>query len=219
MKIKYLLFSLILSHIAYSQIGINTEKPRTDLHVNGNLQVTGPIKFGEGANVEGNPGTTGQVLVSQGEGKAPKWQTIGQVIPVPVVNTIARLKNQTSQGSDVTRTIIFDEIPLIDNNRLSYNKTTGEFTVLIAGYYRIYATTLSYADGVTAGDVRTSLKKNSSNLVFAKSTYHHELSRSIEHAISGIESFIVGDKITLEYYRKPEHKITNAYISIVNSNL
>lgn len=68
---RLILCSLIFLQLsAYSQVGIRTESPMTDLDVNGNMAIRGPLKVGTSSN----PGNLDDVLISKGEGKAPIWQ-------------------------------------------------------------------------------------------------------------------------------------------------
>lgn len=67
-------FSLL--SIAFSQVGINTNEPNSQLDVNGDVSIRGKL-YTEGTDtVLGNPGNKGQVLVSSGSEGAPKWQTL-----------------------------------------------------------------------------------------------------------------------------------------------
>lgn len=55
--------------------GILTTTPQRTLHVAGSLQVTNELNVGGNGTTAGSAGTTGQVLVSNGAGNAPSWQT------------------------------------------------------------------------------------------------------------------------------------------------
>ncbi|PTT23396.1 hypothetical protein DBR28_18990, partial [Chryseobacterium sp. HMWF028] len=77
---KRLLFGAILtSFSAYAQVGIKTGTPQKTLHVNGSLQVVNEVNVGGNATTAGSPGTTGQILTSQGAGVAPAWQSLNTV--------------------------------------------------------------------------------------------------------------------------------------------
>lgn len=69
--------------------GIGTPTPLKKLHVNGDLQVTGELNVGGTGNKEGNPGDSGQILMSNGKGKAPSWFTLE--IPQPPVDDSYKL--------------------------------------------------------------------------------------------------------------------------------
>lgn len=72
-------FTILLTFacsIIYSQVGINTETPQKDLHVNGALQITNELNVGGSSIEEGNAGGIGQVLVSKGANAAPAWENV-----------------------------------------------------------------------------------------------------------------------------------------------
>lgn len=78
---KKLLLPLVLltSLNVYSQVGIQTTTPQKTLHVNGSLQVVNEVNVGGNATTAGSPGTSGQILTSQGPGTAPAWQTLNTI--------------------------------------------------------------------------------------------------------------------------------------------
>lgn len=76
MKKSLLFIHVLISSISFSQVGINTETPQKTLHVNGDLQLTRELNVGGNSTTVGSPGNSGQVLVSQGVGLAPVWQTL-----------------------------------------------------------------------------------------------------------------------------------------------
>ncbi len=67
--------SLIFVHVK-AQVGIGTENPRTTLDVNGDLNIRKDLKVRGTNSTNGNPGTSGQVLVSSGPNAAPQWKSI-----------------------------------------------------------------------------------------------------------------------------------------------
>lgn len=67
--------ALLLPLISYAQVGVNTTTPQKTLHVNGSLQIANELNVGGNATTAGSAGTVGQVLKSNGPGKAPVWQT------------------------------------------------------------------------------------------------------------------------------------------------
>lgn len=74
---KNITFSiLLLGNIAFSQVGIDTETPQTTLDINGNLQLRSELKINGNDITEGNPGISGQALVSQGENQPLAWKDI-----------------------------------------------------------------------------------------------------------------------------------------------
>ncbi|WP_333662543.1 hypothetical protein [Chishuiella changwenlii] len=80
MKKNILLWGLFFSPLSYGQVGINTDSPQKDLHVNGSLQLTNELNVGGTASIAGNSGTPGQVLVSQGANVPPEWKTLNTQI-------------------------------------------------------------------------------------------------------------------------------------------
>ncbi|MDM1513507.1 hypothetical protein [Myroides odoratimimus] len=73
-----IIFFVLLFLVArtYAQTGVNTNTPQNTLHVNGSLQVTNELNVGGNANNSGSSGDSGQVLISQGPGLSPVWQTL-----------------------------------------------------------------------------------------------------------------------------------------------
>jgi hypothetical protein len=66
---------LLLFGLIHAQnVGIGIAVPAQKLHVNGNLRFDGALM------PNGNAGTTGQVLISQGPGVAPIWGPVGGLI-------------------------------------------------------------------------------------------------------------------------------------------
>lgn len=90
MKILILVvFSTIGQTLFAQNTGIGTPTPLKKLHVNGDLQVTGELNMGGTGNKEGDPGTTGQILMSNGKGKTPFWYTLD--IPKPIIDDSYKL--------------------------------------------------------------------------------------------------------------------------------
>lgn len=77
-----LLLFLSIWEISAQKVGINVELPLSDLHLNGKLQVTKDLNFGGTELTKGSSGSNGQILKSNGEGKAPEWSTL----TIPVVS-------------------------------------------------------------------------------------------------------------------------------------
>ena len=74
MKKSLLFISVFTSITSFSQVGINTETPQKNLHVNGSLQITNELNVGGNSSIEGGAGIEGQVLTSNGPGLAPNWK-------------------------------------------------------------------------------------------------------------------------------------------------
>lgn len=58
------------------KVGVNTENPKKDLDVNGDLQLRGKIYLGGTDTTDGDPGQGAQVLTSGGTGGSPSWVTL-----------------------------------------------------------------------------------------------------------------------------------------------
>ncbi|MBL1221537.1 hypothetical protein JET18_11845 [Chryseobacterium sp. L7] len=128
-------------------VGIGTTAPSAKLHVNGTAQFNNEIKVG----TAGNAGTTGQVLMSNGTGAAPKWGTIADVTPtstgsVLVVDgkfiiaqeiSVQMTGDFTSTGAaPVAIGNLTNEI--IDNeNRFNGTASGNSFTVSANGTYQL----------------------------------------------------------------------------------
>lgn len=72
----FTLASIITIGNLLAQIGINTEHPKSDLDVNGNIHVAGNLLVGGDDNTKGTAGTKNMLLISQGEGFVPQWKKI-----------------------------------------------------------------------------------------------------------------------------------------------
>lgn len=102
MKLLVTVFFTFASSIAFNQnVGIGNSNPQEKLHVSGNHRFDGALM------PAGIPGTTGQVLVSQGAGTPPVWQNAGSLITNYNVNATRTLINSTSfmQITGLTQTI------------------------------------------------------------------------------------------------------------------
>ncbi len=82
--ILFILLYTFSNECLFSQnVGIGTSTPLEKLHVNGNVRVDGlassdtsiVLSDFDGKLINIEAGTTGQVLTSQGPGRAPKWST------------------------------------------------------------------------------------------------------------------------------------------------
>lgn len=60
----------------HAQIGINTEKPQTELDVNGDVTLRKELRLGGTPTTIGNPGQFGQVLFSQDGSNQPVWKFV-----------------------------------------------------------------------------------------------------------------------------------------------
>lgn len=83
-------------------VGIGTANPLERMHVVGNLRFDGALM------PAGNAGLTGQVLVSQGAGTSPVWQSLGSLITNYKVSATRTLINSTTfmQVTGLSQTIV-----------------------------------------------------------------------------------------------------------------
>lgn len=83
-------------------VGVGTANPLQKMHIVGNLRFDGALM------PAGNAGTTGQVLVSQGAGTPPVWQSLGNLISNYKVSATRTLINSTSfiQITGLTQTVV-----------------------------------------------------------------------------------------------------------------
>jgi len=87
-------FSIILillcQHTNAQNVGIGTATPMEKLHISGNVQIDGlasadtnvVLSNFDGKLINLNTGATGQVLTSQGAGRAPIWAAAGASTPI-----------------------------------------------------------------------------------------------------------------------------------------
>ena len=94
------LFCMGLMGLYAQNVGIGTAIPTEKLHVAGNFRLNGAFMPGN------NAGTSGQVLVSQGAGTAPVWQTPNWA---DICNTAATDFVQKWTGTQLCNTIIYDD--------------------------------------------------------------------------------------------------------------
>ncbi len=78
-------FCLLGLSLSAQNVGIGIAIPAQKLHVNGNLRFDGALM------PNGNAGTTGQVLISQGAGIAPIWGPVGGLIATYKANATRTL--------------------------------------------------------------------------------------------------------------------------------
>lgn len=223
MKKTFILLQLLMSLILFSQVGISTATPQKTLHVNGSLQVTNELNLGGNASTPGTSGTTGQIIRSNGPGIAPSWVNLEQVF-IPKT-TIVGTKNNISPSSGTyagasTNPIIFNSIPKIDNNNMTYNSTTGVITIVKAGYYQVLVY-LTYdlntnPNGETAGTAVSVLNNITTSVPIARNTTNHsERTPFVYHNLVGTAFLSVGDQIAVQGAHTRQYKLSSASISAV----
>lgn len=140
-----LLFIFTISYsILFGQVGINTNTPQKTLHVNGSIQISNELNVGGDGTTQGNSGTSGQALISQGSGKAPIWSSIssdgdGNNNPNPSSERIAAISIQTTSISgtaNVFKNVVYNNIRTVAD----FVSTTdnSNYTVKKSGYYNLF---------------------------------------------------------------------------------
>lgn len=135
-KMKKLLFPILLfGNIVFSQVGIETDTPQTTLDINGSIQLRSDLKVNGSDSTEGDTGSKGQALVSQGEGQPAVWKDV--LVPFleenqyQLINSHAKIDNTgisfpTGPGDGVKTNQIDDEL---DSNWMILQDLNSEITV------------------------------------------------------------------------------------------
>ncbi len=224
---RYLSFSvgrtpnelMYLTDANSGRVGIGTLTPQKMLHVNGSLQFTNELNVGGTASTPGSAGTAGQVLKSNGPGVAPSWQeAINPADSVVRLNGVAlRSGLQATSTASTSTTILYISTPKLDPSAISYNSSTGNFTVLKAGYYQILAYTSlnmsANASGQTSGTAYTTIQKNGSNVAIT-GTGHGERTDDVYHTTAGTDYFNVGDTLRILMSMTRPYRISNSSLTI-----
>jgi len=220
MKNNLLLGILLFPLMQYAQVGIKTTTPQRTLHVNGSLQVTSEINVGGTASTAGSAGKAGQVLKSNGPGAAPSWQeAISPADSVVRLNGVAlRSGLQTASTGGTTTTILYSSTPKLDPSAISYNSSTGIFTVLKAGYYQLlsYSSLDMSANALheTSGTAITRIYKNNANTISRSSSGHGERTENIFHTTAGVSFLNPGDNFKVQMYMTRPYRISSSSLTI-----
>jgi C1q domain-containing protein len=171
-------------------VGIGTYIPDYKLHVIGNMNLTGDL------NLNGVPGTSGQLLKSNGSGVAPSWQTISEN---PAIGFCGNLSVNTAFPASTTVTLSgFD---VIFNDGSGLNPTTGVFTAPSAGVYHFDVLIRVLSGGLTVNDLSVTLRllKNGVQFVGAQSDRKINLSPGFGESsdLNMNLSLAAGDEITV----------------------
>lgn len=153
MRSLFTTITLIFFINSFSQVGINTTNPKSDLHIaktatdGGSIQIDGGIRLGGNTTTEGSKGLKGQVLISNGPDGDAQWTTLGETngyyTNCTVPNEIAYVNFNLPDGSNrnainVTSAQIktaLDALPnggivvLKTNTQNTYTNTTTYITV------------------------------------------------------------------------------------------
>lgn len=192
------------------KVGIGTfGAPQATLHVNGSTQLTGELKVGGTINTSGNPGTTGQILFSNGTGNAPIWNntTIITGISRIVVNNEGAPSQSFAapSGGSSSGNIEVDLATQKYNNNpaaFSFNAADNSITINQAGLYEVksFISFSSYAD--IEGDIICSLTKNGTiykRIIISRTsnTISYNVGSGVGGTIVSTDSYAASDKIEI----------------------
>ncbi|WP_089796214.1 hypothetical protein [Chryseobacterium wanjuense] len=223
----------VMSCSLNAQVGILTPTPQHTLHVNGSLQVVKDLNVGGGPKTTGSSGNPGDFLVSNGSGNAPVWKNIASENFLKVIFVGNKTNINPSSGSytgtgsnpvstheSYTQTYVYNVSNKIDNAYLTYNSTTGLFTVVKAGFYNIvpyitYDLSLN-GNGYTAGTAKSSIQKVSSSTVTLASisTGHGERTLTVNHNLSSISYLNAGETFRVRCVYTQDFRLSSGNIYI-----
>ncbi|KPE49712.1 hypothetical protein [Chryseobacterium indologenes] len=234
MKKKLLYMALFVMSLSLNaQIGIHTPTPQNTLHVNGSLQVVKDINVGGDAKTKGNSGNRGEFLMSNGAGSPPVWRNIESENFLKVVFVGNKTDISPASGSytgtgsspvsthgNYTKTYVYNVSNKIDNAYLTYNTTSGLFTVVKPGFYNIvpyvtYDLSLN-GNGYTAGTAKSSIQKinPASEALASSSTGHGERTLAVNHNLSSISYFNSGETFRVQCVYTQNFRLSSGNIHI-----
>lgn len=126
-------------------------------------------------------------------------KTIPNNFPVLASLAFKTANTGTQAGGPTFYPVIFESAPKVEPAYLSYDSSTGIFTVIKAGYYSIttfvgYSIPLSVPSGSTAGTAQTQIRRSGTAVAFTNSN-HPAITRSIGHTVSTVAFFTAGQTI------------------------
>ena len=196
-----------------AQVGINTTTPQSDLHVVGDMLITSELRVGGTSSSLGDTGLNNQVLASGGVDQPAAWKDLKSAVPFGTLVSSLQGEKRTGdiQGGVYSKALYNSSTDsfFYDSKYLTYD-SGGVYTVLIPGFYRLYATVSVNVSSNTLdseGWTRSSIKKiNSSgvtSVVVGQTTLSsHGYTPISGQTLSGIDYLKVGDKLWLEYGRE-----------------
>ncbi|SDF25813.1 hypothetical protein [Epilithonimonas hungarica] len=198
----YIIATITFSTFSFAQVGINTETPQKTLHVNGSIQITNELNVGGNKDTAGSAGETGNFLQSNGPGAAPSWVGLEDQF-IPTLSAIGLRTTVTGTFAQfATTTLVFNSVPKINPLHLTYNSTTGVFTVQKAGYYQILVYLMydnnSNPSGQTNGTAITTIMRNeNTSIVGGFTSAHGERTPTIYHSPATTAYFNIGDRLSV----------------------
>ncbi len=216
---KKIFYSILipLSSLALGQIGVNVNSPKSTLHVDGSVQVTNSLNLGGNDKTPGDPGKTGTFLVSQGEGQPAMWAT-PVTLNIPSVSGIA--KTNLSINNIIARsatTFKYNNQKRINPEVLSYNTTTGEYTIKKEGYYMINANatiSVSSSESNTDGSLTFSLFINNVQTLTVLGAFPNSAPNPMRESLAGIYYLKANDTFFLRVNHTRSYNLVDGNISI-----
>ncbi len=168
-KVRFiLLLGLGLSSIFAQNVGIGTAVPTEKLDIVGNLKFSGALM------PAGNPGTSGQVLISQGAGNAPVWTNRPITSRCGSAGTTNYLMKWTGTSS-VCNSIVYDNGSAVGigtttpNGKLDVNSDAAN-PVAISVFSGTGNSNAIFANAISASAISAVSSVNNSAVIFAVST-------------------------------------------------
>ena len=197
MKKIYFISSLFLFIGINAQVGINTDAPQANLHVNGSLQITKELKLGGNATTEGSPGIPNSFVMSGGNNQPVTWATPVS-LNIPTVVAIGKVTNSVSATANNSPNFIFNDQTFINNDIVTYNTSTNVYTINKSGYYLINSNVFtSVTTTQTDGTLLLYLIKNNGTIASVMSAYPTTAPSVIKESLADIVKLAAGDRITI----------------------
>ncbi len=147
MSIANVIYGADMNSTASGKIGIGVAVPSEKLEVSGKTKTT-DLQVTNGAGI-------GKVLTSDASGNAT-WQS-----STPKIHFSSQLGNSMPLVYNVTAVVKWTFFEENNTTPTNYNPTTGEYTVLVPGYYSIYFDSIyDSGGGNQTGLVRSSILVN-----------------------------------------------------------
>lgn len=226
MKNKLFFYFVLMSNLGVAQknnVGINTTTPQTKLHISGSLQSTKELVTGN--NGTKGPGANGDILISQGAGKAPEWRKLEDAF-VPQEAGLLKTSIASWNIADREHKVVFTDVKLQLAQFAKVSPSKDSFTIKKPGFYLITAyinyeltsgngsrssssnspvTTSIYANGTAISSILNNYT-NSSTEAYQTLSITQFLSQGDVISLKGnfIRDFKFRDaSLSLQYFGKP----------------
>lgn len=143
------------------------------------------------------------------------WTLIGnQGDSVVKLSTVAILNTSTPYNSgSVWRTIVFSSTPKLDATKMSYDLSTGEFTILKSGYYQFALYVKATTTDGGGGSATTNFLNN--DTAFAVNLTGHGLGTTyFAHSVNSTSFLSAGDKIKIRFAYTRQFRVEDSSLSI-----